>query len=424
MSKLLDALKRAEHLRKERQAEERASTAAPSGAIVADAPALQALRRKLDELEALHRANTSGNDTQTNSGVSELDDAIHQLELRLAEVASQEELSARLQRDAQEAKRSESEAKRRDLLAQVTRAEEELAQARASARAQQRALDETAVAEESSLQARLHALEDELHAAKEAASDAKRHDEALRTSQSLNLESRRAALEASLHVTQQECLQIEARIAQRQSEHQERLASLERELLEAEQGAEAALQDKQSALAELETAVAARIAAAESANARLRSQIEVETQNAHEARARQAAEARLRVAEDQRARSNDADRNDALRTKATDGTAVATPKPESRTGTYNPLLDAAQSTTALAPTLLQRALPVLLVCASMLTIGFWVAESVLRKPASSVVTSGDASSAKTRVRDINEAPSQKFEPVTLKLDRELRRRPR
>jgi len=191
-----------------------------------------------------------------------------------------------------------------------------------------------------------------------------------------------------------------------ESDFHARLSYAEQQLRDAEQSAEAALKEKQLALSALESGVAARFAAVESANLRLRTRAELDAQAAQAARARLAAEDRLRSRENSRAREDTAE---------TSSPPIL--RPESRTGTYNPLLD---TTVSNKPTS-RRALSVVLVCASMLAIGFWIADYTLRKPAESVVSGPRGSSTMTRVQEINKATPQKFEPVTLKLDRQLRR---
>jgi IgA-specific serine endopeptidase len=409
MSKLLDALKRAEHLRKERQAQDRSAASAPSGDSMPNDPEIEAIRQRLDELEASRKLSDGATIEEVEARKADFAAALAALEGRLAELAVLKTAAAATHSEALKTKQREFESAREALEQRVALIEAELVRTKASHASETAQATERAEAQGLSLQAKLVSLEKELLLAKQATEESRRRAAAAQATQTDELNKRADALAAQINDLDQARLRVEAEIAHAESDFHTRASHAEQQLREAEQNAQAALKDKELALSALESGVAARLAAVESANLRLRTRTELDTQAAQVARARLAAEDRLRVIENDRARGDPS---------GTSSSPLV--RPESRTGAYNPLLD----TTASNKPASRRTLSVVLVCASMLAIGFWIADYSLRRPTESVVSSRHSSTAMTRVQEINKATPQKFEPVTLKLDRQLRRTPR
>ncbi len=409
MSKLVDALKRAEHLRKERQVQDRSAAGVSTSLSTQCDPALLALRQKLETLEALRKPGRTGDSDEPSSSDADFSAELHALETQLAELLELKQSSSLEQTRALEARRLQVASDRRSLQERIAQIESELASARAEHAAQAALLDERAKIERSSLEARLASLEEDLRKAKEKSEESRQRAANVHLVQTAELSQHANALEARVHEINRARLQVEAEIARAESDFQSRLSTAEQEVRELEQRADAALREKQAALSALESGIAARIAATEKTNQQLRVRAEQDAQAAQVARARLAAEDRLRIIEETRAHN--------------DQTEVAPARsngPESTTGAHTHLID---QTTLTGPSS-RRVLQAILVCASMIAIGFWIADFKKRKPADSVVASVPNSSTTTPVTEINKTPPQKYEPVSLKLDRQLRRSPR
>lgn len=279
-------------MRKERQAQDRTTASGPGSGAAHTDPEIEALRQRLDELEASRKLGNSGTNDEQPARAADFAAELAALESRVAELSILKTAEAAARNDAPEAKRREFDSNREALEKRVALLGAELATAQAAQAAETTRATDRAAIERSNLETKLASLEEELEQAQQAAEESARRAAAAQATHTNDLEKRTDALAAQIDEVNQARLRVEAEIVRAESDFHARLSYAEQQLRDAEQSAEAALNEKQLALSALESGVAARFAAVESANLRLRTRAELDAQAAQAARARLAAEDR------------------------------------------------------------------------------------------------------------------------------------